>query len=114
MDPKVAGYLEHVESLARRARNVFFASLLVCSLLALNLTFFRNGSVGQLASIRLSFGPLLLWSLAVAAYAFQSLSRTNSRLTRKVTDILDADQARARRQLQMIRARLRDSSRQEE
>lgn len=106
MNSEVSGYLRSMTLLARRARKVFLIAVGVCGLLALNLMFGRRGGTGPLAELRASFGPLLLWALTAAAYAFFLLATINARMTRKVADVVAADRARAVRQLQTIRARL--------
>ncbi len=106
MDAEVTRYIRRMRMLSRRTRNVFLAAVALCTLLACNVTFLNDWAQGHMEPIRAAFGPLLLWSLTAAAYAFYSLATANSRLTRKVVDILAADRARAMKQIKMIKSRL--------
>ena len=113
MDSEVSGYVQQVATLTRRARNVFLVAVLLCGLLALNVTALRGRPAGRLAGVCVSFGPLLFWSLVAAAYAFHSVARVNARLAQKMGELLAADRSRARRLLSTIRARLRTPARRD-
>jgi len=110
MDSEVSGYLRQMTVLTRHVRKVFLIAVLICGLLVLNVTFLREVSAGPPGGIRSCFGPLLLWALTAATYAFHSLAAANARLTEKVGGILEAERARALRQLAAIKTRLRASA----
>ena len=106
MDGDVSVYVQRTRGLARRARHVFLAAVLLCGLLAVNVTFLASRSPGHLEGVRFCFGPLLLWALTAAAYAFHSMAQAHAGMTQRVGDILSADKARALRELTTIKARL--------
>ena len=110
MDPDVSCDLRKAAAVARRARNAFFAATLLCWLLALDVTQLRDRSLGQLESIHAFFGPLLLWSLTAAAYAFQAVVRAYAGVSQRVDKILTTDEAKALRLVTRIRARLSSSA----
>jgi len=106
VDGDVSVYVQRTRGLARRARHVFLAAVLLCGLLAVNVTFLASRSPGHLEGVRFCFGPLLLWALTAAAYAFHSMAQAHAGMTQRVGDILSADKARALRELTTIKARL--------
>ncbi|MGD2175638.1 MAG: hypothetical protein PVJ27_09560 [Candidatus Brocadiaceae bacterium] len=106
MDPEVSAYLQQMGSRTREVRKVFIIAVTLCALLTLNVTFLEGPSEGKLGAVYSSLGPLLLWSLTAAAYAFHLLARAHARLTTKVRGVLAADRAEARRRLRAIKARL--------
>ncbi len=71
-------YVEMTNTLAKRMKHIFVASVLLSVLVALNLAFMKQSTGALKHVMRVSFTPVLLWSLTMTGYAFYSLWRTNS------------------------------------
>lgn len=107
MGSAVSEELRHMTGVVRRARNVFLMAVGVCVILTLNLAFFRGHSTGGLAGLRACYGPLLLWGLTAALYAFHTLARAASGLTETVDSIRASERMKGLRRLAIIKQRLR-------
>lgn len=66
-------YIEHTRQAEKRMRNVFLGSVLLCVLVALHLNYLPELPGAISVVVRVSYLPLLLWSLTMAVYAFISL-----------------------------------------
>jgi len=106
MESDVTTYMGEMTKLTRKARKTFLAAVLLCAVLALNISCLRDGTAGRLADVRSCFVPLLFWALTAASYAFHSLAEANARMSRKTCEVLAADHARAMRRLSAIKERL--------
>jgi len=85
--------------------------MLICCILALHMTHASDHSLGQLRSIHAVFGPLLLWALIAAAYAFHGVVRAYVGLAGRLDRIVARDRTRAQRLISRIRERLASSDR---
>ena len=107
MDAELAGHLRKMMVRGRHARNVFILAVVICGVLALDATFLGSRSAGQMAVVRSSFGPLLLWALTAIAHAFHLLTQANAGMAERSQGVFAADKAKALHQLAKIRQRLR-------
>jgi energy-converting hydrogenase Eha subunit B len=106
VDAETFGYLRHVADVVRRAKRVFFIALVLSVLLAVNVVFLGNRKAAPMTGVCGALGPLLLWSLVAAAYAFQTVAQASTGMTAKVSAIILADRERAMRIISAIKARL--------
>jgi hypothetical protein len=106
MDAETSCDMREATVVARRARNAFLGAMLICWILALHMTQLRDRPLGQIQSVHAVFGPLLLWALTVAAYAFHAIIQAYGRLEVRMDRIVASDDAKAQRLISRIRARL--------
>jgi len=95
MDAQKDTYVTRMVDPVRHARKIFFGAAVLSALLVFNVAVVEDAPSWHAAGVRPFMTPLLYWSLAAAAYAFYSLVRTTSRLTRTVEDIISVDRTRA-------------------
>jgi hypothetical protein len=106
MEATMSYSIRETAVVTRHARNAFLGAMLICSILALYLTNVRDCSLGNLQSIHAVLGPLLLWSLTAAAYAFHALMRAYDRVSRRLDTLAARDHVRAERRISRVRQRL--------
>ena len=110
METEVAHEVRRTITTTRHARHVFGAAVAICTVLAIDATCLGGTYTGPLAGAHRAFGPLLFWALTAVVYAFHLITQVNASVLDKADAVLEADRARARRQLVKIRRRLRDSN----
>ena len=71
---------------------------------------FNGHSTEGLAGLRACYGPLLLWGLTAAFYAFHTLAHAAFALTETVDSIRASEQMKGLRRLATIKQRLRHST----
>ena len=71
--------LKTIRDTEKRARNVFWGSLLLSVLIVVHIAYLAGRSGDILGVLRSFLPPVLLWSLTMTAYAFFSLSRISQK-----------------------------------
>lgn len=66
-------YVEATRDAEMRTRNIFLGSVLLSALVVFHLTFLAQPGGALTRIVRISFPPVLLWSLSMTGYAFYSL-----------------------------------------